>query len=190
MERADLPEVVGSEDGGTLSGKGARQAASWKTLVNKPGSFIDMSGRPQPISLLASQLVVDHPGAWDTAPWTERYWNVRRKNILAYKARKFHETKAWPSHLWGCFLPSHFSCSFQYVAVRFYLAGLDIVGTMLEPSAELCVTVVSFRCAQTSLVNITDRPRDRPNNLFQNRSIDPPTARPIDRLRDPRTHGR
>ena len=96
--------------GPSLSGKGARAAASWKVLVNNPGSFVDLSGRTQPISVLASQLVVDHPGSWDTALWTDRYWNVRRKNILAYKARKFHATQAWIPH------PSYFAptCSYAF----------------------------------------------------------------------------
>ena len=82
--------------GPSLKGKGAKARQSWNVLVYTPGKFVDLSGHTQPISCLASQLVVDQPGAFDTALSTDRYWTVRRKNILAYKARKFSAQQACP----------------------------------------------------------------------------------------------
>ena len=64
------------------------EIADW--LKWDPSRMWNASDEYQPISMLAAELVCDYPRGWKMAVWSsQREWQTRRKNILAYKARHF-----------------------------------------------------------------------------------------------------
>ena len=117
-----------------------------KLLRDRPEEFINYQEVWSPISLLASELVVDHPaGARDKAHLSERVCGVRRKNLLTYKARKFCDT----TQACQC---ARQSLSFFY-ATQFHKEG-PVQSLSLAPSLIITPSGRALRRLQSHFVTI------------------------------------